>query len=103
MKKSQTNRGFDLIEFEDDRGTPCSIQESGSVLPAVWIGVNDPSPKIMASQAKAFGISTVETSGFVPYPIPKEVSLTTRMFLTKPQLREFIDELERYHKKMPDP
>ncbi len=41
--ESVTPRGFGLIEFSDDYGTPCSLQESSSAqVHRIWLGVNDP-------------------------------------------------------------
>lgn len=102
MEKRTTERGFEIIEFTDQKGVKCSIQESSLYLPCVWIGVNNANPQIMASQAVLFGLETTETQGWVDYPIPEEVSLNTRMHLDKPMLREFIDTLEEYYKNMPD-
>lgn len=38
---NKTNRGFEIIEFSDINGQPCSLQKS-SLLdpPALWLGCN---------------------------------------------------------------
>jgi hypothetical protein len=63
---------------------------------AIWFGIDNPEPEIMASQAADFGIKTKETTGWVPYPIPEEVSLKTRMHLTRDQVAELLPILKRF-------
>jgi hypothetical protein len=85
MKKSKTCRGFNLIEFEDIYGAKCSIQESSlATAHAIWFGIDDADPQIMASKIKEGG------TGWVPYKIPKDVFLTTRMHLDKKQVFKII-------------
>lgn len=89
----RTQRGFLIEEFTDRNGVACSIQQSSIAdRPSIWLGVDDAEPKIMASQTPAGG------NGWVPFAIPDEVSLTTRMHLTQehaamliPLLRHFAD------------
>ncbi|MEH6565581.1 MAG: hypothetical protein V7756_09690 [Halopseudomonas sp.] len=97
MKTEQTCRGFDIATFKDRYGASCSLQKSslGSE-DAIWFGVDDPEPKIMASQAAAFGVDAIETTGWVPYPLPKEVLLNTRMHLTRDQVSELLPALQRF-------
>lgn len=85
MKRTNTLRGFGLIEFVDSYGRDCSLQESSNIEPHVWLGPWHANPKIMASQAAALGIATEETTGWVPYPVPSEVMMTTRMHLNRRQ------------------
>jgi len=97
MEKTTTNRGFDLGKFTDRYGVKCSIQKSSlATEDAIWLGVDDPEPKIMASQAAHHGIQTEETSGWVPYPIPKDVLLKTRMHLTQDQVAELLPMLQKF-------
>lgn len=97
MKHSHTARGFALIEFVDDYGVSCSLQKSSAATePKVWFGVSDSSPKIMASQAVAFGVNTTETTGWVEYPIPKVVQISTRMHLTRKQVSELMPILQHF-------
>jgi len=94
-KYSTTNRGFGLVEFRDLYGDACSIQESSlATQDALWIGIDDPKPQIMARDAAAHGITTLETSGFIPYPLPREVVLTTRMHLNRAQVEALKARLE---------
>lgn len=97
MKKSKTHRGFALIEFEDRYGAKCSLQKSSlATEDAIWFGVDDANPQIMARHAKAAGIETTETTGWVKYPIPKEVLLTTRMHLTRKQVLKLLPSLIKF-------
>lgn len=97
MKESTTNRGFDIVEFEDLYGAKCSLQKSSlATEDAIWLGIDDPTPKIMASQAASVGVATKETTGWVPYPIPKEVLINTRMHLTQLQVAELLPYLIRF-------
>ncbi|WP_020403765.1 hypothetical protein [Gracilimonas tropica] len=91
MKKQKTDRGFDLYKFEDSYGAKCSMQKSSAAFEdKVWLGVDDPDPKILASQASKFGIKTTKRNGWVEYPIPKEVSMITRMHLNKKQVKSLV-------------
>ena len=89
-----------MVEFKDYYGAPCSLQASSLAIykqpgtSAVWIGIDDAQPKVMASQAAALGINTEKTTGWVPYPIPKEVSLNTRMHLDRKQVKALIGHLQ---------
>lgn len=105
-----TGRGFPLIEFRDEYDHPCSIQESsravcenedGTVddpLGWIWLGIDDAKPQIMKSKAKALGMELPpgEVSGWMPYPIPDDVLLTTRMHLNEKQVRGLVSVLTRW-------
>jgi hypothetical protein len=45
-------RGFWLGKFRDTYGQPCSIQESSSVEPSVWLGVNHRRMHLSVEQAR---------------------------------------------------
>lgn len=97
MEKSKTSRGFDVINFKDWYGEKCSIQKSSLFEEdCIWFGIMDANPQIMASQAKNFGIETSETTGWVPYPVPKEVLMTTRMHLNREQVSELLPILQKF-------
>ena len=86
MKRTRTQRGFTYNEFTDDYGQECSLQRSSSAcVDRVWLGVNNADPKVMASKAAANGVNTVKTTGWVEYPLPEDVSLSTRMHLNRRQ------------------
>ncbi|MDY7540731.1 hypothetical protein QN372_18190 [Undibacterium sp. RTI2.1] len=97
MKTTRTPRGFAKIDFVDRYGAACSLQKSSlATEDAVWLGVNNASPKIKASQAAAHGLDAGDGTGWVEFPIPQEVSLTTKMHLTKEQVVELLPHLQRF-------
>lgn len=99
MKRTTTHRGFPLFNFTDYYDAPCSVQKSSLAdTDAIWLGVDDPAPQVMASQASSVGVQTQQTTGWVPYPIPKSVSLTTRMHLTRAQVKELLPILRHFVK-----
>lgn len=97
MRRTKTDRGFPVITFTDRYGDQCSIQESSlATEAAIWIGLDDANPQIMWADAKASGVETDATCGWVPYPIPKEVLLSTRMHLTQEQVADLIPVLQHF-------
>lgn len=91
MDRKVTVRGFALYEFEDFYDAKCSIQKSSLAgHDAIWLGVDDADPKIMASKVMEGG------TGWVKYPIPEEVSLNTRMHLTREQVIELLPILNKF-------
>ena len=94
---STTERGFVLLELSDLYGARCNAQLSSlAERKAIWLGVKSAEPQIMASQAAAFGVETKETVGWVPYPIPDQVLLTTRMHLSREQVAALLPVLQRF-------
>lgn len=97
MKHSYTNRGFEIVTFEDYYDKSCSIQQSSlATEDCIWLGLDDAEPKIMASVALKYGIHTAETTGWVDYPIPDEVLLSTRMHLNREQVQELVKKLNNW-------
>jgi hypothetical protein len=97
MKLRTTNRGFQIVEFKDRYGHDCSLQQSSlATEDAVWLGIDNANPQIMASQARRHGVITEATTGWVPYPIPEEVSLDTRMHLTRPEVEALVKQLNHW-------
>ncbi|WP_227396813.1 hypothetical protein [Jeotgalibacillus aurantiacus] len=99
IKKGYTNRGFQDIEFRDINSVSCSIQKSSlATEDAIWFGVNDADPKILASKTKEGG------TGWVTHDIPKEVLLTTRMHLTQDQVKDLLPILQTFAEtgRLPD-
>ena len=89
-----TNRGFAIRTFKDYYDYECRIQKSSIAEPAcIWLGIVDATPQILAHKAAAYGVETEETTGWVPYPIPEDVLLTTQMHLTREQARELATVL----------
>lgn len=86
MKKTKTNRGFGRIDFVDRYGNSCSLQESSLASDsAIWFGVDDAKPQIL-----------IEGKGWIPYEIPDEVLLHTRMHLTQKQVKELLPHLQKF-------
>ena len=71
-----------------------NLDEPGSG--AVWLGTDDAQPKVLWGDALAMGIKTDATSGWVPYPIPSQVLLSTRMHLNRKQVKELVEHLNRW-------
>jgi len=91
ISKAHTERGFDLIEFEDLYYSKCNIQKSSlATEDAIWFGVRNAQPKIMASKTKEGG------TGWVDYLIPEDVLLTTRMHLSIEQVKKLLPILQRF-------
>lgn len=91
LNKGYTSRGFGNIDFVDMYGEKCSIQKSSiATVDAIWFGIDDANPQIMASKTKEGG------TGWVPYEVPKDVLLTTRMHLTQEQVKELLPILQEF-------
>lgn len=88
---SITNRGFRVVEFHDRYDAKCSIQQSSlATEEAIWFGVDNPEPKIMASKTPQGG------TGWVPYPISDDVLINTRMHLTREQVKALLPILQHF-------
>lgn len=107
MKVSKTGRGFTVARFKDSNGAECTIQHSSAIDDTergmsqpgssfLWIGPNDADPKIMASQAAAHGVKTDQNVGWITYPVPPEVLMTTRMHVNRKQVGETVKALQRW-------
>ena len=92
-----TDRGFTVMTFQDRYDHECSIQKSSlATEDCIWLGVNSAKPQIMAVHARKHGIKTQETTGWVPYRIPKDVNLNTRMHLTREQVASLLPLLTSF-------
>ena len=106
----ETCRGFGMVKFRDEYGKECSLQissravcenEDGTVddpLGWIWLGVDDAEPKIMKTKARELGLPLPpgEVSGWMPYPVPEDVLMTTRMHLNESQVRGLIARLQTW-------
>lgn len=102
----ETERGFEIINFDDRYGVACSLQQSSlagdeNELPghtAIWLGPTDANPQIMKSKAKKLGVALPpgEVSGWMPYPVPEEVSMTTRMHLDRELVVQLVYRLQTW-------
>jgi len=97
IKFSRTSRGFAWGSFQDSYGVECRLSKSSAAsADYVWLGVCDPNPQILATQARAHGVETSETCGWVPYPIPKAVSIRTEMHLNRRQAKALGEALLKF-------
>lgn len=106
-KKTTSHRGFPLVEFKDFYGEDCSLQCSSIILngensfdhpgtSAVWLGIDDPKPQVLASQAASVGVKTEKITGWVDYPLPEEVHLPGRMHLNREQVQGLVVRLQEW-------
>jgi hypothetical protein len=99
MDISKTSRGFAICEFTDRYGSKCSLQKSSlATEDAIWFGVDDVKPQILASDARKLGISTDSTAGWIEYEIPNEVLLSSRMHLTQDMVKKILPILKKFAK-----
>lgn len=102
-----TARGFQLIEFRDVYGEKCSLQISSkarcdttdSRFGWLWLGVTDSAPRIMKSDARRLGIPLepgVEVSGWMDYPLPDEVLISSRMHIGEGEVKGLIEQLQHW-------
>jgi hypothetical protein len=105
FKVKTTARGFAIAEFVDRYDKKCAIQDSSlATEPAIWLGIQDPEPQIMARDAFARGREDLlapkdnpeRLNGWVEFPIPPEVVLATRMHLTVDMAKELRTLLDRF-------
>ncbi len=97
----KTQRGFSLGEFEDQYGNKCSIQKSSiATRDCIWLGIDDPGPQIMSSDAIRLGLRErtydERDNGWVPYDIPKEVQVSTRMHLSREDVKKLLPLLQKF-------
>ena len=91
LKVSKTGRNFDLIEFNDLYNGSCSIQKSSLAnKDAIWFGIDDPNPQILSSKVRDGG------TGWEKYDIPEDILLTTRMHLSREQVKILLPILQKF-------
>lgn len=97
MITKTTERGFAISEFTDAYGNKCSIQMSSNAMDDyIWLGIDDPNPQIMNTDARRLGLPFTGEWGWTPYYIPKEVSIWTRMHLSRGQVAELLPYLQQF-------
>ena len=84
-----TKRGFGKLLFLDHYNKKCSLQmSSATTAECVWLGIEDAEPRILTTDAIRLGVIKEEDAphnflgepcGWIEYPVPQEVSFTTRM------------------------
>lgn len=80
MNIKPTARGFDRGSFQDAHGEACSLQESSSLTPHIWLGIDE--PRIMDCRATP-----------VEIPKPEGASIFGRMHLTQDMVRDLLPAL----------
>lgn len=101
-KVQHTLTGWEYIEFKDHYDQGCSLQVSSLAeyekpgTSAVWLGMNEVEPKVLASEASQYGIKAKETTGWVDYPIPVGVQLSSRMHLSRENVAALINHLQSW-------
>ena len=103
LKYGITKRRFPYAEFTDRYGAKCSIQLSSLATDnAIWFGVDDANPQIMARDAHRMGLEHLledgpeRLTGWVKFPVPDEVQFTTRMHLTQEQVKALLPILQYF-------
>lgn len=103
FKFLKTGRGFPFIAFSDFYNAKCSIQLSSLAEDrAIWVGIDDADPKIMARDAFKLGLHNLlndgpeRLNGWVNYPLRPEIQLTTRMHLTYEQVEALLPILQYF-------
>lgn len=96
-----TQRGFAVGEFLDRYGERCSIQDSSLATErAIWFGVHNPVPKIMARDAPEEWLAPVgdpeRNNGWVNVPLPEGTLIGGRMHLSQHQVIELLPILQRF-------
>ncbi|WP_212747029.1 hypothetical protein [Marinobacter alexandrii] len=90
-------RGFQGWRFLDRYDHSFSIQKSSlATEDCIWFGLDDANPLVLHGDAKRLGINTDATCGWIPYPIPDEVNINTRMHLSREQVAELIPVLQHF-------
>ena len=101
----RTSRGFGLLEFDDSYGDKCELQISSICADedtpngCIWLGIADAEPKILKQDAVKSGLlKPGPHTGWMPYPVPEEVLLHTRMHLNEHQVQGLIERLQLWLK-----
>lgn len=90
MENSKTERGFEISKFKDYYGNECSLQLSSLATDyAIWFGVNKPELTIFEDENMGKYIKT---------KLPKNWDISSRMHLTRDQVKELLPYLENFVK-----
>lgn len=88
-----------MLHFNDAYGTDCSIQESSSCDPCIWLGVHRADVKIMYKDSVALGLGLeklypeTNENGWCRFPVPDEALVESRMHLNREQARKLAATL----------
>lgn len=96
----KTERGFALVNFRDAYDQECSLQESSSVVESVWLGLNEGKAHVLKVHAEKLGLELPhgDIFGWMPYPIPEDVQISTRMHLNREQVEGLVERLQQWLK-----
>ncbi len=100
-------RGYSRVDFTDANGLSASLQCSSAIgdyggsverpgASYLWMGINEANPLILASKAAQYGVRTMQTTGWVSYPVPSDVQMQTRMHLNREQVAALILRLQQW-------
>jgi hypothetical protein len=86
-KLQSTERGFSYHKFKDSYGHQCTLQESSSVSPRIWLGIDKPELTVFEDDSMGKYIVT---------SLPKNWMVDTRMHLSPEQVRELLPLLQKF-------
>ena len=95
MKERKTERGFGIIEFKDDYGVECSLQESSSAMKkCIWLGAN----KLGVKEFVAYRQPNpwVEMTELDEFSYSKHYVGNNRMHLSQKQVKELLPYLQKF-------
>lgn len=94
LNKNTTSRGFSIITFKDSYDANCSIQKSSSAsVDKIWFGVTDVELKQEVPDLES---DFEGAKKFVPFTLPDNVLFSTRMHLTREQVKELLPYLQNF-------
>lgn len=86
MNVIRTARGFERIDFRDQYGIECSLQQSSLASPpCVWLGCNDADPRVL-----------LPGKGWTQIEMPSGYIADTRMHLNRKQVKALVARLNRW-------
>ena len=89
LRWTETERGFALAEFRDFYDKACSVQRSSiATEDCIWLGISEAEGLILPGDG----------TGWHPYPIPDNVSIPTRMHLSREQVASLLPALTEFAK-----
>lgn len=98
-KLTKTIRGFPRREFKDYDDTPCHLQISSiATEDCLRLGLDEANPLVLASKADSVGVKTSETTGWVKYPLPSQVFISTSIHLSRSQVERLATTLQHWLK-----
>ncbi len=106
FEETTTKRGFTKLLFSDYYNKRCSLQmSSASSEECIWLGIENAEPRILTTDAIKLGVIENgdaprnhygDPCGWLEYPVPQEVSFTTRMHLTREQAKQLALQLLKF-------